>query len=254
MTRPSSKQLTAAVLGILAMALTTRLQAAELKVIAGGSMTALLTKLAPAFEKKTGHKLSIHFDSTPNIIARVNAGTPFDMVVVPIDVFSDATAKSHFASEPFIDIARVGYGVAVRAGAPKPDISTAEELKKTLLAASSIASVPASAAGAYVTKVFERLGIADEMKAKTKAQAGPPQIAPAVAKGEAELGVFLTNVLIAPGVELVGPFPADLQQELVFTSALAAKARETDAATAFIDYLKSPAATATIKAGGMTPG
>jgi len=254
MTKPPLKRLTAALSGILAMALTTTLQAAELKVIAGGSMTALLNELAPPFEKTTGHKLSIHFDSTPNIITRVNSGTPFDVVVVPVDVFKDANAKARFAPGPTIDIARVGYGVAIRAGAPKPDISTPDALKKTLLAAQSIASVPASAAGAYVTKVFERLGIAEEMKAKTKSQAGPPQIAPAVAKGEAELGVFLTNVLIAPGVELAGSFPADLQQELVFTSAVAADTREGDAAKAFIDYLKSPAATATIKAGGMTPG
>ena len=248
------RRLTVTLSGILAMTLATSLHAAELKVIAGGSMTALLNELTPPFEKATGHKLSFHFDSTPNIVARVNAGTPFDVVVVPVDVFKDATAKTHFVPGQTIDIARVGYGVAIRAGAPKPDISTPDALKKTLLAASSIASVPASAAGAYVTKVYERLGIADEMKAKTKAQAGPPQIAPAVAKGEAELGVFLTNVLIGPGVELVGAFPAELQQELVFTSAIAADAKETDAAKAFIDYLKSPAATATIKAGGMTPG
>lgn len=248
------KRLTTALFGIIAMALTPPLQAAELKVIAGGSMTALLNELSPPFEKATGHKLAIHFDSTPNIVARVNAGTPFDVVVVPVDVFKDAAAKARFAPGPTIDIARVGYGVAIRAGAPKPDISTPDALKKTLLAAQSIASVPASAAGAYVTKVFDRLGIADEMKAKTKVQAGPPQIAPAVAKGEAELGVFLTNVLVAPGVELAGAFPAELQQELVFTSAIAADTREGDAAKAFIDYLKSPAATATIKAGGMTPG
>lgn len=236
------------------MTLATPLQAAELKVIAGGSMTALLNQLGPAFEAASGHKLSIHFDSTPNIVARINSGTPFDLAVVPVDVFKDATAKTHFVAGQTVDIARVGYGVAIRAGAPKPDISTPDAFKKTLLAASSIASVPASAAGAYVTKVYERLGIAEEMKAKTKVQAGPPQIAPAVAKGEAELGVFLSNVLIAPGVELAGAFPAELQQELVFTSAISADAKEGDAAKAFIDYLKSPAATATIKAGGMTPG
>ena len=240
--------------GLLAMSLATSLQAAELKVIAGGSMTVLLNQLGPPFEQATGHKLSIHFDSTPNIITRINSGTPFDVVVVPVDVFKDATAKAHFAAGPTVDVARVGYGVAIRAGAPTPDLSTPDAMKKTLLAAQSIAFVPASAAGAYVTKVFERLGINEEMKAKTKVQPGPPQIAPAVAKGEAELGVFLTNVLIAPGVELAGSFPAELQQELVFTSAIASDAKETAAAKAFIDYLKSPAVAATIKAGGMTPG
>ena len=230
------------------------LQAAELKVIAGGSMTASMNALAAPFEKASGHKLSIHFDSTPNIIARVNSGTPFDVVVVPVDVFKDAAAKARFAPGPTVDIARVGYGVIVRAGAPKPDLSTPDAFKKSLLAAPSIAFLPASAAGAYVTKVFERLGIGEEMKAKTKVQAAPAQIASAVAKGEAELGVFLTNVLVAPGVELVGPFPGELQQELVFTSAVAADTKEADAAKALIDYLRTPEAAAIIKAAGMTPG
>ena len=228
--------------------------AAELKVIAGGSMTAPLNKISPEFEKASGHKLSIHFDSTPNIIARVNSGTPFDVVIVPVDVFKDAAARTHFAPGPTVDIARVGYGVIVRAGAPKPDISTSYAFKQAMLAAPSLAFLPSSAAGAYVTKVFERLGIAEEMKAKTKVQASPAQIPQAVANGEADIGVFLSNVLIAPGVELVGPFPGDLQQELVFTSAVAADAREIDAAKALIDYLRSPAATAVIKAAGMTPG
>ena len=240
--------------GAFIMTSAASLQAAELKVIAGGSMTASLNALAAPFEKASGHKLSIHFDSTPNIIARVNSGTPFDVVVVPVDVFKDAAAKARFAPGPTIDIARVGYGVIVRAGATKPDISTPDAFKKALLAAPSIAFLPASAAGAYVTKVFERLGIAEEMKAKTKVQAAPAQIAPAVAGGEAGLGVFLTNVLVAPGVELVGPFPGELQQELVFTSAVAADTKEADAAKALIDYLKTQEATAIIKAAGMTPG
>jgi molybdate transport system substrate-binding protein len=240
--------------GIFAMAAATSLQAAELKVIVGGSMTASINAIAPQFEKATGHRLVSHFDSTPNIIARINSGTPFDVVVVPVDVFKDAAAKARFAPGPTVDIARVGYGVIVRAGAPKPDISTPDAFKKAFLAAASIAFLPSSAAGAYITKVFDRLGISEEVKAKTMVQAAPGAIAPAVAKGEAELGVFLTNVLIAPGVELVGPFPGDLQQELVFTSAVAADSKEADAARALIDYLKTPAATALIKAAGLTPG
>jgi molybdate transport system substrate-binding protein len=252
MTRPSLIQATL-ILGLALLPLAGA-TAAELEIIAGGSITGLLNQLGPKFEQTSGHKLVIHFDSTPNIIARVNSGTPFDLAIVPVDVFGNADARAHFAPGPTIDIARVGYGIAIRTGAPRPDVSTPDALKKTLLGASSIALVPASAAGAYVTKVFERLGIGEEMKARTKAQAGPPQIAPAVAKGEAELGVFLTNVLIAPGVELAGPFPAELQQELRFTAAVAADSKEADAAKALIDYLRTPEAAAAIRAAGMIPG
>jgi molybdate transport system substrate-binding protein len=226
--------------------------AAELRVLAGGSMTTVLNELGPQFERASGHKLTIHFDSTPNLI-KLATSEPFDLGVVPIDLFKDASAKSRFA-EPMTNIARVGYGVAVRAGAPKPDVSTPDALKKTLLSAQSIAFIPSSAAGAYVSSVFERLGITETMKAKTRVQTATTQIPQAVASGEAELGVFLVNVLMAPGVELAGPFPAELQQELVFTAAVAADTKQVDAAKAFIDYLKTPAAIAVIKAKGMNPG
>jgi molybdate transport system substrate-binding protein len=241
---------------ILGLALSTMatVQASELKLIAGGSLAGFFNALSPQFEKATGHTLSIHFDSTPNIIARINSGAPFDVAVVPADVFKDAAAKSHFASGPAVDIARVGYGVIVRAGAPKPDISTSDAFRKTLLDAKSIASVPASAAGAYIAGVYDRLGIGDDIKAKTKVQTAPAAIAPAVANGDAELGIFLTNVFNAPGIELVGPFPADLQQELLFTASIAADTKAPDAAKAFMDYLKTPAVTAAIKAAGMNPG
>src|SRR5215470_8987976 len=237
----------------LMMATMTAGSASELKLIAGGSLAPLFRELGPQFEKASGHTLSIHFDSTPNIIKRINEGTPFDAVVVPADVFKDAAAKSKL-SDPAVNIARVGYGVIVRAGAAKPDLSTPDAFKKALLAASSVSSTPSSAAGAYIAKVYERLGIADQMKAKTKVEPLPTAIAPAVAKGDAELGIFLTNVFNAPGIELAGPFPADLQQELIFPGAVATDAKEPAAAKALIDFLKTPSAITAIKAVGMTPG
>jgi len=229
-------------------------QAAELKGLAGGSMPVSLQELAPQFERATGNKVTFRFDSTPNLMKAVTSGQPFDLGVVPVDVMKDAAARAGFASGPTIDIARVGYGVAIRAGAPKPDIGTPEALKATLLKAQSIAFIPDSAAGAYVLSVFARLGIADAMKAKTKAQPTTGAIPQAVAKGDAELGVFLMNVLIAPGVELAGPFPAELQQELLFTAAVAKDSREAAAAKALIDYLRTPEAIAVLRAKGLTPG
>ena len=246
------RSLTLASLAALVLVMSSNIHAAELKMIAGGSMTGPLKQIAPQFEAATGHKLAIHFDSTPNLIKQATSGEPLDLAVVPVDVFKDAAAKVRFVPGPTTDIARVGYGVIVRSGAPKPDISTPDALRKALLDAPSVAYVPSSAAGAYVTSVFDRLGIAEAIK--TKAVQLPDQIAPAVARGDADLGVFLINTLIAPGVDLAGPFPSELQQELVFTAAVTADSKQPDAAKAFIDYLTSPAATAIIKAKGMTPG
>jgi molybdate transport system substrate-binding protein len=228
------------------------LHAAELKVLAGGSLTSVLNELGPQFERASGHKLVIHFDTAPNLIRLATSGEPFDLGIVPIDVFAEARAR--FTPAPTVDIAHVGYGVAVRAGAARPDVSTPDAFKKTLLDAKSITFLPASAAGAYILKVFERLGIGEAMKAKTIVQTSPTQIPQAVARGDAELGIFVVNVLTAPGVELAGPFPAELQQELVFAAGIALDTKEPAAARAFIDYLITPAAASVIKAKGMNPG
>jgi molybdate transport system substrate-binding protein len=224
---------------------------AELKVLAGGSMTASLKELGPKFETATGHKLDITFAATPDLIKMTSS--PFDLGVVPVDVMKNDDARAKFSGTP-ANIARVGYGVAVKAGAPKPDVSTLEALKGTLLKAQSIAVFPTSAAGAFVQRTFERLGIMEVIKDKLKVQAGPVAIPQAVARGEAELGVFLTNVLLAPGVELAGPFPGDLQQDLVFVGAVSSDSKNADAARAFLDYLKTPDAVSVFKSKGVTPG
>ena len=234
---------------VLASAPTT---AADLAVLAGGSMTASLKDLGPRFERASGHKLAFQFAGTPELIKLAASGAPFDLGVVPVDVMKDAAARAKFGAS--VDIARVGYGIAVRAGAPKPDVSTPDALRAALLKAQSITFYPQSAAGNYVMRTFERLGILPAMQAKLKAVAGPGDIAKAVANGEAELGVFLTNVLAAPGVELAGPFPAELQNDLVFVGAVAAESKNAAAAKAFVDYLKTPEAAAVIRAKGLTPG
>jgi molybdate transport system substrate-binding protein len=217
------------------------MQAAELTILAGVGITGPMRELGPRFEGATGHKLTFFFGTTPELIKHATGGNPFDAGVVPQEVFKDTGAQAKFVAGPTTEIARVGLGVAVRAGA------------ETLLKAQSIATVPASAAGAQVLRVFERLGIGEAVKAKTKALAAPAQLVEAVAKGEAELGVFLSNVLTAPGLELVGPFPTELQQHVVYMAAVAADSKEAAAAKAFIDYLKTPEAAAIIRAKGMEP-
>lgn len=244
--------LTAAILGLV-LIVSPAAQAAELKVLAGGAMIGPMKEIAAKFEAASGHKLDIFFGTTPELVKQATTA-PFDVAVVPVDVFKNADAKAKFTAAPTIDIARVGFSVAVKAGAPKPDISTPDAFKAALLKAPSITTLPASAAGSYILKVFDRLGIADAMKAKTKVQTAPGGIPAAVVNGEAELGLFLTNVLIAPGVDIVGPFPGDLQNDLVFTSGVAADTKQADAAKAFIAFLKSPESVATIKAKGLNPG
>jgi len=252
------KHLLSAATSILGLALiqspVTNLQAAELNVLAGGAMTGPMQELGTQFERASGHKLAFRFGTTPELIKLALGGGPFDLGVVPVDVMKDTAARAKFAAEPTTDIARVGLGVAVRAGAPKPDISTPDALKQTLLKAQSIASILESATGYQLLRVFEHLGIGEAMKATVKSQATPAQLVQTVANGEVELGVFLTNVLTAPGLDLVGPFPAEVQRNVVFTSAVAADTKEPEAARAFITFLQTPAATAVIKAKGMNPG
>jgi molybdate transport system substrate-binding protein len=229
-------------------------EAAELQILAGGAIAVPLRELAAQFENASGHTLVFRFGTTPELIKLATSDSLFDLAIVPVDVMKDAAARARFASGQTTDVARVGLGVAVRSGARKPDISTPDALKQTLLKAQSIATIPASATGTQVLRMFEVFGISEAMQLKTKAQPTPAQVVQAVANGESELAVFLMNVLTAPGLDVVGPFPAELQQEVVFTAAVAANAKDTEAAKAFITFLTTPAAIAVIRAKGMNPG
>ncbi len=226
--------------------------AAELQLIAGGGIAGPLTEIASRYEKQTGHKVVIRYGTTPELV-KMATGGPFDFAIVPVDVMKNDAARAAFVAGASPEVARVGLGVAVRAGAPKPDIGTPDALRRTLLSAKSIASIPESATGYLLARIYERLGITEAMKAKIKPQPGPAQIVQSVASGETELGVFLTNILTAPGIDLVGPFPPGIQSEVVYTAAVSAATKEAGNANAFIAFFRGPEAAAVIKSMGMTP-
>jgi molybdate transport system substrate-binding protein len=224
--------------------------AAELQVIAGGGIAVPLRETPRSSRRRpvTGSsfataRLRSHKDGD---------GRAVDLGIVPVDVMRNDAARAMFAAGASPEVARVGIGVAVRAGAPKPDISTPDALKRTLLNARSIASIPESATGYLLARIYERLGITEAMKAKIKPQPTPAAIAQSVASGDTELGVFLTNVLTAPGIDLVGPFPPEVQMEVVYTAAASAGTKEAEAAKAFI-VISGREAAAVIRSKRMTP-
>ena len=226
-------------------------RAAELQVIAGGGIAGALSPIAAEFETASGHKVTIRYGTTPELIALARSSA-FDAVVLPREFLNDADAAGKLAGAT-ADIARVGLGVAVRAGAPKPDLATPEALKQALLEAKSVATVPASAAGAQVLKLFERLGVEAEVKDKLQALPGPARLVEAVAAGQAELGLFLINVLTAPGLDVAGPVPAALDRQIVYTTGIARDTARADLGRAFVAFLQTPPAKAVLAARGLTP-
>jgi len=227
-------------------------QAAEVRVLAVGSLPGALAQLGPQFEQASGHKLIIEYGASPGLMKKIEAGEPFDVAILVADTMNDPSKESLFATGARPTVSSVGLGAAVRAGAPKPDIGSGEAFKQALLKAKSVAILPESVNGKHFLSVFQRLGIGEEMKAKIKPQTAPAQVAEAVAKGEAELALFISNALVsAPGVDYVGPVPAEFQQTLVFAAAVGAKAKEPAAASALIQHLTTPAAAAVMKANGM---
>ena len=224
-----------------------------IQVLAGGGIAAALRALAAAFTRDTGHAVALTFGATPELLRMITEGVPFDVGIVPSDLMEDAGARARFDSAAPRGVARVGFAVGFRAGAPRPDVSTPEALRKALVAAASVTTLPRSAAGAHVLAVFERLGLSAALAPKLIAQNAPGDVVAAVADGQAELGGFLLNVLNAPGVEIAGPLPGALQKDFLFVGALAARPSQGDVARAFLAYVTAPDAGAMITAAGLSP-
>lgn len=227
--------------------------AAEIKVLAGGAIAGVLDEMGPVFERATGHKLVMQYGLAPQVKHRIEAGEAFDIVILSPGPMNDLTKQGKIAGAS-VDIASDGVGVAVRAGAPKPDISSVDAFKRAMLNTKSISYAPQATTGVHLAKVFERLGIAEEMKAKTKPQQAAERIARAVADGEVELAIALTSsLLLGRNVEVVGKLPAELQNYLVFAAGVSSASAQPDAAKAFIAHLKAPAATPVIRSKGWEP-
>jgi molybdate transport system substrate-binding protein len=230
--------------------------AAELKVLTAGAFKEILLELAPGFEKQTGSTVVLD-NATAGVLARrIEDGEAFDVAVVSPGVIDGLIAKGKIAAGTRVAVARVGVGVVVKAGAPKPDITTVDAFKHALLAARSVAYIDPAAGGSsgiYVAKLLQQLGIADAVNAKAKLIQGGA-VAEHIAKGEAELGLHqISEILPIAGVTLVGPLPAEIQNYTVYAAGIGAAAHDPAAARALIDRLVGADAAAVLKAKGMEP-
>jgi molybdate transport system substrate-binding protein len=242
----------------LALWLAGTAQAAEVHVMISGGLSAAYNALVPEFEKATGNKVVTargpSMGTTVNAIPmRLDRGEPADVLILVGYALDDLIKKGKAVPGSKVDLVNSKIGVAVKSGAPKPDISTADAVKRALLAAKSVAYSD-SASGVYIsTEMFKNLGIADEMKDKARKIPATP-VAEIVAKGEAELGLQqISELKPIPGIDLVGPLPESLQKVTVFSAGIASASKEPEAGKALIKFLASPAARETIINSGLEP-
>jgi molybdate transport system substrate-binding protein len=236
------------------LALVGHAPAAELKILSSNGTSAIVQAIGGEFARRTGHAVSYKIDVAVLLQKEIESGETFDVAVVTRAVVDDLIGQGRIDARTRADVARSGIGVAVRAGAAKPDIGTAEAFRRTMLAAKSVAYTTVGGSGIHFMKMAERLGIADAVTAKSRTQTGG-LVAELVAKGEAELAVQqVSELLPVAGVELVGPFPPDLQLITLFSAGVSAKSKNPEAAQALIRFFTEPDALRAIKAAGMEPG
>ena len=230
----------------------------EIKVMTSGGFAAPYHELIPEYERATQNKIvtsqGASMGNAPDSIPmRLERGEPADVVILSATALDQLIQQGKVVPGSRVDLVRSKIGMAVRAGAPKPDISTVEALKRTLLQAKSIA-YSASVSGTYLsTELFPRLGIADQIKEKSK-RIQSERVGAVIARGDAEIGFQqISELLPIPGIDFVGPLPPEVQKISVFSAGVAAGARDPDAARALIQFLSSPAAVPAITKNGLEP-
>jgi molybdate transport system substrate-binding protein len=243
----------AATVGVVSMLIgATAVNAAEIVVVSTTAIKESLIDIVPLFERASGHKVNITFGSGPTVFERVKAGATGDLFLGP-DEFSEPLLKEgKLVAASRVDFAHSGASVAVHAGAHKPDVSTAERFKAALLAAKTV-SYSGGASGLFFARVLERLGIAEEIKAKLVVPRGEP-VGAVVARGEAEIGIHqLSELLPITGIDIVGPLPAELQRKIVYSAFAFPASTQQEAAHMFVSFLRTGVAGAIIRRKGMEP-
>ena len=252
MTSPVSV-LTTLVAGAMLIGATTA-HAAEVKVIASAAVKEAVIELIPAFEKASGHKVTMIWAGTEAITKRISGGEVVDIVLIAAPNIDKLIAEGKLVAGSRVDVAKSGIGVAVRAGLPKPDISSGEAVKNAVLAAKSVA-YSSGPSGFYLADLFKKMGIADQIKDKVKQTPSGVQVGEVVARGEADLGFQqVSELLHVKGIQYLGPLPGDIQHTTVFSAGLHAASPAPAAAKALTKFLTAPEAGPVIRRSGMEPG
>jgi molybdate transport system substrate-binding protein len=236
----------------LSLLMTDAPRAAEIKAFLTGASHRSLDTLIPMFERESGHKIVGDYALPPALVKRVDAGEPFDVLILSYDV-EGLVKQGKLAPDSRTVLGRIGIGVAVHKGAPKPDFSTVEAFKQSLLKAKSFATSGEGSSGRYVASLVERLGIADQVKSKIKS-GGPGASAKMLAAGEVDFVVSgLPPLLGTPDIEWLGYLPNEINNWLLFSGGLSVHAKQAEAGRAFLKFLTSPAAVAVWKDNGLEP-
>jgi molybdate transport system substrate-binding protein len=227
--------------------------AAEIKVASTQATQEAYQELVAQFEKATGHKVTTYFSGTLNVSKRLATGEPHDLIIMSAPAIDEQIKEGRAVAGSRVDFASSGTGMAVRKGAAKPDISSPDALKKTLLAAKSI-GYSTGPSGLYMLSVFEKMGIADQVKGKLKQTPSGVFVGTLIATGETEIGFQQISELVHfDGIDYVGPLPGNLQRMTLFSAAIHSGAKQADAARALIKFITAPAAAPVIRKHGLEP-